>query len=82
MLGPNFEVHLLKTNDVSENVFIIKVDFIISYGFIDRTASEMTGDRMGGGRHTAKGPRSVLEPGAAAARTKPLHMALLLHQHS
>ena len=63
MLGPNFEVHLLKTNDVSENVFIIKVDFIISYGFIDRTASEMTGDRMRGGDTQQRAPDPYSNPG-------------------
>ena len=45
------------------------------YGFIDRTASGMTGNRMreSWGDTQQKGQRLGLEPGAAAARTKPLY---------
>ena len=53
-------------------------------GFIDRTAQDMIGNRMRErGRDTRqRASRQGLEPGAAAARTKPLHMERLLHQPS
>ena len=44
------------------------------YSFIDRTASEMTGNGMREGWwHTVKGPRPGIEPGAAVARTHRKH---------
>ena len=53
-------------------------------GFIDRTAQDMIGNRMRErGRDTRqRASRQGLEPGAAAARTKPLHMERLLQQPS
>ena len=44
-------------------------------GFIGSTVEEVTGNRVREGeRRAAKGPRLGVEPGSAAARTKPLHM--------
>ena len=52
--------------------------------FIDSTAEDMKGKGMRErGRDTRQRvPRPELEPGAAAERTKPLHMGHLLYQLS
>ena len=56
------------------------LDFLLAFhGFIDSTAEEVIGNREREREwHAAKGPGPRVEPGSAAARTKPLHMGYSL----
>lgn len=65
-----------------ENLFFVLFFWLLN-GFIDVTASEMTGNRLrerGGTR--SKGPQTRTQTWGAVARTKPLYKGSPLYQLS